>query len=118
MPATPNPRNGSKLRRRRGAPNVVIVLIDAIGFGHSSAFGGNINMPTLQRLSDGSLKYNRFDTTALCSPPAIFDGVARFEPPTTPCYHFTTDVTDKAINWLSAQHTLTPDKPYTMRSNT
>ncbi len=191
----------------RGAPNVVIVLIDDIGFGHSSAFGGPINMPTLERLARSGLKYNRFHTTALCSPtrtalltghnhhannagaimelatafpgntgvrpreittlaeilrqngystaafgkyhetppwevsvsgpydrwptgsgfdkfygfiggetnqwaPAIFDGVARVEAPTTPGYHFTTDMTDKAINWVSAQHSLTPDKPF------
>ncbi len=50
------------------APNVVIVLIDDIGFGHSSAFGGPINMPTLERLATNGLKYNRFHTTALCSP--------------------------------------------------
>jgi arylsulfatase len=52
----------------KGAPNVVIVLIDDIGFGHSSAFGGPINMPTLDRLANSGLKYNRFHTTALCSP--------------------------------------------------
>ncbi len=51
-----------------GAPNVVIVLIDDIGFGHSSAFGGPIQMPTLERLASSGLKYNRFHTTALCSP--------------------------------------------------
>ena len=51
-----------------GAPNVVIVLIDDIGFGHSSAYGGPINMPTLERLAANGLKYNRFHTTALCSP--------------------------------------------------
>ncbi len=50
------------------AANVVVVLIDDIGFGHSSAFGGPINMPTLERLAAGGLKYNRFHTTALCSP--------------------------------------------------
>jgi arylsulfatase A-like enzyme len=192
-----------------GAPNVVIVLIDDFGFGHSSAFGGPIHMPTLERLASGGLKYNRFHTTALCSPtrvalltghnhhannagaimematafpgntgvrpqeittlaeilrqngystaafgkyhetppwevsvsgpfdrwptgsgfekfygfiggetnqwaPAIFDGVTRVEPPTTPGYHFTTDMTDKAINWFSAQQALTPDKPFYM----
>ena len=51
-----------------GAPNVVIVLIDDIGFGASSAFGGPIEMPTLEKLAGGGLKYNRFHTTALCSP--------------------------------------------------
>jgi arylsulfatase A-like enzyme len=50
------------------APNVVIVLIDDIGFGHSSAFGGPIHMPTLEKLASNGLKYNRFHTTALCSP--------------------------------------------------
>ena len=50
------------------APNVVIVLIDDIGFGHSSTFGGPIHMPTLQRLADNGLRYNRFHTTVLCSP--------------------------------------------------
>jgi arylsulfatase len=54
-----------------GAPNVVIVLIDDIGFGHSSAFGGPINMPTLERLANRGLKYNRFHTTALCSPTRV-----------------------------------------------
>src|SRR5204862_3804545 len=50
------------------APNVVIVLIDDIGFGASSAFGGPINMPTLDKLAASGLRYNRFHTTALCSP--------------------------------------------------
>jgi arylsulfatase len=51
-----------------GAPNIVIVLIDDIGFGHSSTFGGPINMPTLERMAAAGLRYNRFHTTALCSP--------------------------------------------------
>ncbi len=191
------------------APNVVIVLIDDFGFGHSSAFGGPIQMPTLERLAASGLKYNRFHTTALCSPtrvalltghnhhannagaimelatgfpgntgvrppeitplaeilrqngystaafgkyhetppwevsvsgpydrwptrsgfdkfygfiggetnqwaPAVFDGVTRVETPRTPDYHFTTDMTDKAINWVSAQKSLTPEKPFYM----
>lgn len=51
-----------------GAPNVVIVLIDDFGFGQSSAFGGPIQMPTLEKLAGEGLRYNRFHTTALCSP--------------------------------------------------
>ena len=193
----------------QGAPNVVIVLIDDIGFGHSSAFGGPIHMPTLEKLAAGGLRYNRFHTTALCSPtrvalltghnhhannagaimevatafpgntgvrpstitpmaeilrlngystaafgkyhetapwevsvsgpfdrwptrsgfdkfygfiggetnqwaPAIYDGTIRIEPPHRPGYHFTTDMTDQAIKWVSAQQTLTPDKPFFM----
>ena len=193
----------------KGAPNVVIVLIDDIGFGHSSAFGGPIKMPTLEKLAGNGLKYNRFHTTALCSPsrtalltghnhhannagaimelatafpgntgirprtittlaetlrqngystaafgkyhetppwevsvsgpmerwptgsgfdkfygfiggetnmwaPAIFDGVTRVEYQQTPTYHFTEDMTNQAVNWMGAQHSLTPDKPFYM----
>ena len=189
------------------APNVVIVLIDDMGFAASKTFGGLINMPTLQALADSGLRYNRFHTTALCSPtrtalltgrnhhvnnagaimelatafpgntgvrpnsvtplaeilrlngystaafgkyhetapweasvsgpfdrwptrsgfdkfygfiggetnqwaPAIYDGVTRVEPPHTPGYHFTTDMTNQAIAWVRFQHTLTPDKPF------
>ncbi|HEY8252288.1 MAG TPA: arylsulfatase, partial [Burkholderiales bacterium] len=192
-----------------GAPNVVIVLIDDIGFGHSSAFGGPIRMPTLEKMAANGLKYNRFHTTALCSPtrtalltghnhhannagaimevatafpgntgirprsittlaeilrqngystsafgkyhetppwevsvsgpydrwptgsgfdkfygfiggetnqwaPAIYDGVTRVEHRQTPDYHFTVDMTDQAINWVSAQQALTPGKPFYM----
>lgn len=51
-----------------GAPNVVIVLLDDMGFGMSSAFGGPIHMPTVEGLASQGLRYNRFHTTALCSP--------------------------------------------------
>ena len=54
-----------------GAPNVLIVLIDDMGFGMSSAFGGPISMPTLDRLAKNGLRYNHFHTTALCSPTRI-----------------------------------------------
>ncbi|HJT95449.1 MAG TPA: arylsulfatase [Mycobacterium sp.] len=196
-----------EVKAPEGAPNVVIVLIDDIGFGHSSAFGGPIRMPTLERLASQGLKYNRFHTTALCSPtrvalltgqnhhannagaimelatgfpgntgvrpqsitplaeilrqngystaafgkyhetppwevsvsgpydrwpthsgfdkfygfiggetnqwaPAIYDGVVRVEHTMTSDYHFTTDMTDQAIKWISAQQSLTPDKPF------
>ena len=192
-----------------GAPNVVVVLIDDIGFGASSSFGGPIHMPTLEKLAGNGLRYNRFHTTALCSPtrvalltgrnhhvnnagaimelatgfpgntgirpqsvtplaqilrmngystaafgkyhetppwevstsgpydrwptgsgfdkfygfiggetnqwaPAIFDGVTRVEHDMSPTYHFTTDMTNQAIRWASAQHSLTPDKPFYM----
>jgi arylsulfatase len=50
------------------APNVVIVLIDDIGFGGPSTFGGPIQTPTLDRLAAEGLSYNNFHTTALCSP--------------------------------------------------
>ncbi len=203
--ATAPPRFEVKAPER--APNVVIVLIDDIGFGASSSFGGPINMPTLEKMAGQGLRYNRFHTTALCSPtrvalltgrnhhvnnagaimelatgfpgntgirprsvtplaeilrqngfstaafgkyhetppwevsvsgpfdrwptgsgfdkfygfiggetnqwaPAIFDGVTRVEHDPSPDYHFTTDMTNQAIKWVSAQHALTPDKPF------
>ena len=205
--ATPPPR--FEVKAPKNAPNVVIVLIDDIGFGHSSSFGGPIHMPTLEKLANNGLRYNRFHTTALCSPtrvalltgrnhhvnnagaimelatghpgntgvrplsvtplaeilrlngfstaafgkyhetapwevsvsgpydrwptrsgfdkfygfiggetnqwaPGIFDGTVRIKTPNMPGYHFTTDMTDQAIKWVSAQQTLTPDKPFYM----
>jgi Sulfatase len=56
------------LRPPTGAPNVLIVLLDDVGFAASSAFGGVINTPTVERLAKSGLKFNRFHTTALCSP--------------------------------------------------
>jgi arylsulfatase A-like enzyme len=50
------------------APNVLVVLIDDVGFGASSAFGGPCATPTGERLAAGGLRYNRFHTTALCAP--------------------------------------------------
>jgi len=57
-----------RLRPPKGAPNVLVVLFDDVGFGASSAFGGPVQMPTAERLAGGGLKYNRFHTTALCAP--------------------------------------------------
>ncbi|MGO8863071.1 MAG: sulfatase-like hydrolase/transferase [Acidimicrobiales bacterium] len=51
-----------------GVPNVLIVLLDDIGFGASSAFGGAVNTPTAERLAAGGIKLTRFHTTALCAP--------------------------------------------------
>src|SRR6266481_2217684 len=64
--ATPPPR--FEIKAPANAPNVLIVLIDDMGFGQSSAFGGPINMPTVDRLANNGLRYNEFHTTALCSP--------------------------------------------------
>ncbi|HET6463968.1 MAG TPA: arylsulfatase, partial [Candidatus Krumholzibacteria bacterium] len=191
----------------KGAPNVVVVLLDDIGFGQSSAFGGPARMATLDKLAGEGIRYNNFHTTALCSPtrtalltgrnhhvnnagaimelatafpgntgirpqsvaplaemlrlngystaafgkyhetppwevsvsgpydrwpthsgfdrfygfiggetnqwaPAIYDGTIRVETPQTPGYHFTVDMTNQAIQWMQAQHSLTPDKPF------
>jgi len=56
------------LRPPAGASNVLVVLIDDVGFGASSAFGGPIHTPTAERLAAGGLKYTRFHNCALCSP--------------------------------------------------
>ena len=56
------------LRPPEGAPNVLIVLLDDVGFGAASAFGGPANTPTAERLQRDGLSYNRFHTTALCAP--------------------------------------------------
>jgi arylsulfatase len=190
-----------------GAPNIVIVLIDDIGFGGPSTLGGPLNTPTMDRLAENGLLYNNFHTTALCSPtrmalktgrnhhtantgsimetatafpgntgalpnrvaplaemlrlngystgafgkwhetaawetsisgpfdrwpthqgfdkfygfiggetdqwyPLVYDGVTRVTPPKVENYHFTTDMTNQAVNWVKAQQSLTPDKPF------
>ena len=198
------------LRPPASAPNVLIVLLDDVGFAASSAFGGPCSTPTAERLAAGGLKYNRFHTTALCSPtrqalltgrnhhtvgmggiteiatsapgynsirpkscaplaetlklngyataqfgkchevpvwetsplgpfdgwpsggggfehfygfiggetnqyaPAIYDGTVPVEPEKTAeeGYHFTEDMTDRAIAWIREQKALMPDKPF------
>jgi arylsulfatase len=195
------------LRPPKGAPNVLIVLLDDVGFGASSAFGGPVHTPTAERLAKNGLKYNRFHTTALCSPtrqalltgrnhhsagmggiteiatsapgyssvrpkataplpeilklngystaqfgkchevpvwetspmgpfnqwptgsgfehfygflggetnqwvPAIYRDTVPIEPPDDPNYHFTVDMTDRAIEWIGQQKALMPDKPF------
>jgi hypothetical protein len=70
------PRLQDSLHKRRAqpqhlkadAPNVLIVLLDDVGFGQASSFGGEINTPTLSKLASQGLSYNTFHTTAICSP--------------------------------------------------
>jgi len=198
------------LRPPAGAPNVLVVLLDDVGFGASSAFGGPCNTPTAERLAAGGLRFNRFHTTALCAPtrqalltgrnhhtvgmgvitelatsapgytsirpntcaplaeilklngystaqfgkchevpvwqsspmgpfdawptggggfeyfygfiggetnqyyPAIYEGTTPLEPEKSPeeGYHFTEDMTDKAIKWIRQQKSLMPDNPF------
>src|SRR3982750_3945417 len=66
-PATITPKI-SQLRPPKGAPNVLIILIDDVGYGSSSAFGGPCQTPNAEKLAAGGLRYRRFHTTALCSP--------------------------------------------------
>jgi arylsulfatase A-like enzyme len=198
------------LRPPAGAPNVLVVLLDDVGFAASSAFGGPCHTPTAERLAADGLTFNRFHTTALCSPtraallsgrnhhsvgmggiteiatsapgyssfrpkscaplaetlklngyataqfgkchevpvwetsplgpfdnwpsggggfeyfygfiggetnqyyPAMYEGTTPVEPDKTPeeGYHFTEDMTDKAIGWIRQQKALMPDKPF------
>ena len=64
--AAPPPRFEPKVPP--GAPNVLVILLDNLGYGATKPFGGVINMPTLKRLAETGLIYNNFHTTPLCSP--------------------------------------------------
>ena len=56
------------LRPPADAPNVVLILLDDVGFGTCSTFGGPVPTPTVDRVARAGLRYNQFHTTALCSP--------------------------------------------------
>jgi arylsulfatase len=56
------------LRAREGAPNVVYIVLDDVGYGQLGCFGGLIDTPNLDRLAENGLRYRNFHTTALCSP--------------------------------------------------
>ncbi|MCU0223626.1 MAG: arylsulfatase [Acidobacteria bacterium] len=64
--ATPPAR--FEVKAPEGAPNVLLVLVDDLGFAGTSAFGGPVGTPTFDRLASGGLRYNNFHTTAVCSP--------------------------------------------------
>lgn len=74
--STAKPRLQDSTHKRRaqpqhlkpGAPNVLVILIDDVGFGQASTFGGEINTPTLTRLASEGISYNAFHTTSICSP--------------------------------------------------
>jgi arylsulfatase A-like enzyme len=51
-----------------GAPNVLVILLDDVGFGQVSSFGGPVPTPSLDKLAARGLRYNRFHTTAICGP--------------------------------------------------
>lgn len=63
QPSFPQP-----LKAPAGSPNVLLILLDDVGFGMASTFGGPVPTPHLDKLANNGLKYNRFHTTALCSP--------------------------------------------------
>ena len=55
-----------EVKAPQGAPNVLVILIDDLGFGATQTFGGPLKTPTLERLAQGGLRYNNFNTTSLC----------------------------------------------------
>jgi arylsulfatase len=62
-PSFPLPAKAAK-----GSPNVLLILLDDVGFGMCSTFGGPVSTPHMDKLANNGLKYTRFHTTALCSP--------------------------------------------------
>jgi len=58
----------AEIKASKGAPNVLLILTDDVGFGAGSTFGKPIPTPTFDSLSKSGLKYNQFHTTAFCSP--------------------------------------------------
>jgi arylsulfatase len=64
--ATPPPR--FEVKAPDGAPNVLVVLVDDLGFAGTSHFGGPVQTPTFDRVASQGLVYNNFHTTAVCSP--------------------------------------------------
>ncbi len=66
---TPPPR--FEVKAPEGAPNIVVILIDDMGFGVPEVFGGPVTTPTMDKLSENGLMYNRFHTTSLCSPTRV-----------------------------------------------
>lgn len=60
-----------ELSAPKSAPNVLIILIDDMGFGMPSTFGGPVHMPTADQLAREGLRFNDFNTTAMCSPTRV-----------------------------------------------
>jgi arylsulfatase len=56
------------VRPPKGAPNIVLILLDDVGYGQFSTFGGGVPSPNIDKLAADGLRYTRFHTTALCSP--------------------------------------------------
>jgi len=67
--ATPPP--GFSVTAPKGAPNVIVILIDDMGFGVSNTFGGPVTTPNMDKIAENGLRYNRFHTTAVCSPTRV-----------------------------------------------
>ena len=66
--STPDWKPAEPLTAPKGAPNVIMIVLDDVGYGHLGCYGGPIKTPNLDKLAAGGLRYNNFHTTALCSP--------------------------------------------------
>ena len=55
-------------RPPKAAPNIVVILLDDLGFAQFGCYGSDISKPAIDRLAGGGLRYNRFHVSALCSP--------------------------------------------------
>ena len=60
------------------APNVVLIMLDDVGFGSCSTFGGPVPTPTVDKVAEAGLRYNQFHTTALCSPTRAAKSLGKF----------------------------------------
>ncbi len=66
--STPDWTPALPLAAPEGAPNVIVIVLDDVGYGHLGCYGGPIETPNLDKLAAGGLRYTNFHTTALCSP--------------------------------------------------
>jgi hypothetical protein len=66
--STPDWKPALPLSAPAGAPNVLLIVLDDIGYGHLGSYGGPISTPNLDKLAANGLRYSNFHTTALCSP--------------------------------------------------
>src|SRR6476661_9777032 len=68
MPSTPARTRPVDARPAPGAPNVVVIILDDVGFAQLGCFGSDMATPNIDALAAGGLRYNRFHVTAMCSP--------------------------------------------------
>ena len=93
-----------------GAPNILIILIDDVGPGVASTYGGEINTPTLDRVAQAGISYNRFHSTAMCSPTRASLLTGRNH--TRVGNGQICELANDAIGWLREQQAFSPDKPF------
>jgi arylsulfatase A-like enzyme len=108
----------------QGAPNVVYIVLDDVGFSAMEPWGGLIETPNINRLAGNGLTYTNWHTTALCPADEMNMASTKRNWPVgrgferyygfLDGYHLTTDLTDKAIEFITDAKVITPDKPFFM----